>query len=93
MEAIDWDTFEPTLLIDELRQHLGGPDGEKMVWAFEQAVRIARVDEGLLDYVLAAVVCLIARVNDCSPRTVLELFFRRSVPDQEWRDRYLPLFD
>src|SRR6266516_4529575 len=63
------------LLVEELRQHVGGPDGEKMIWAFQQAVRIARVDEGLLDYVLAAVVCLIARVNDCSPRTVLELFF------------------
>jgi hypothetical protein len=64
-----------------------------MVWAFEQAVRAARIDEGLLDYLLAATVCLLARVNHCSPRHVLELFFRRSIGDEEWRQRYLPLFD
>jgi hypothetical protein len=93
MSTIDWDAFEPELLVEELHRQIDSPDAEKMVWAFEQAVRIARVDEGLLDHVLAAVVCLVARVNDCSPRTVLELFFRRAVPDQEWRDRYLPLFD
>ena len=35
METIDWDTFEPILLVEELRQHVGGPDGEKMIWAFQ----------------------------------------------------------
>jgi hypothetical protein len=91
--TIDWDRFEAGALVDELRERVGGADGEKMIWAFEEAVRVARIDEHLLDYMLAAVVCLLARVNDSSPRTVLELFFRRSVPDQEWRDRYAPLFD
>ena len=71
---------------------MGGPDGEKMIWAFEQAIRIARIDPDLLEYMLAAVVCLLARSNDGSPRAVLEDFFRRSITDEEWRDRYIALF-
>jgi hypothetical protein len=35
---------------------------------------------------------LLARLDDCSPRDVLEAFFRRSIPDDEWRARYLPFF-
>ncbi len=74
-----------------VRETQSPADGEKMIWAFEQALGIARIDEGLLDYVLVAVVCLIARVTAESPRTVLETYFRRSVGDDEWRLRYLPL--
>jgi hypothetical protein len=92
MSAIDWSAFDSDRLVDEIRAGRDRPDGEKTVWAFEQALQAARVDEGLLEYVLVAVVCLLARVWECSPRTVLETFFRRSVPDDVWRERYLPLF-
>jgi hypothetical protein len=92
MPTVDWRDFEPTELVEELRRH-GGADGEKMIWAFEQAIRAARIDESLLDYLLAATLCLLARVNDCSPRHVLELYFRRTISDEEWQRRYLPLFD
>jgi len=93
MATVDWSGFEAHELVEELRQRVGGADGEKMIWAFEQAIRVARIDEGLLDYLLAATVCLVARVNHASPRAVLEQFFRRSISDEEWRQRYLPLFD
>ncbi|HET7857348.1 MAG TPA: hypothetical protein VFL41_12905 [Gaiellaceae bacterium] len=93
MSDLDWDGFEIEELAGELRRHAPGPDAEKMIYAFEEAVRIARVDEELLSYVLAAVTCLIARMDDVTPRDVLEAFFRRSITDQEWRDRYLSLFD
>jgi hypothetical protein len=92
MASIDWDTFQTAELFRALRG-ARGPDGEKMVWAFEEALRVARVDEALLDYLLAAVACLLARVNDCAPRDVLEAFFRRSISNAEWRERYLPLLD
>jgi hypothetical protein len=92
MTDMDWDRLELDDLVRELRENVGGPDGEKMIWAFEQAIRVARIDPELLEYMLAAVVCLLARSSDDSPRAVLEDFFRRSITDQEWRERYLPLF-
>jgi hypothetical protein len=92
MTDMDWDRLELDDLVRELRENVGGPDGEKMIWAFEQAIRVARIDPELLEYMLAAVVCLLARSSDDSPRAVLENFFRRSITDQEWRERYLPLF-
>jgi hypothetical protein len=90
--TVDWDNLDLEKLVRELRENVGGPDGEKMVWAFEQALGVARIDPDLLDYVLAAVVCLLARSNDETPRSVLEAFFRRSISDGEWRDRYVELF-
>ena len=92
MAAVDWDNLELEKLVRELRENVGGPDGEKMVWAFEQALSVARIDPGLLDYVLAAVVCLLAHSTDETPRAVLEAFFRRSISDREWRERYVELF-
>jgi hypothetical protein len=92
MTDMDWDRLEFDDLVRELRENVGGPDGEKMIWAFEQATRVARIDPELLEYMLAAVVCLLARSSDDSPRAVLEDFFRRSITDREWRERYLPLF-
>jgi hypothetical protein len=90
--TVDWDNLDLEKLVRELRENVGGPDGEKMVWAFEQALGVARIDPDLLDYVLAAVVCLLARWNDETPRSVLEAFFRRSISDREWRERYVELF-
>jgi hypothetical protein len=92
VSAVDWNSFELTPLADVVRESAGGPDGERMIWAFEEAVRVARMDPELLSYLLAALTCLVARTEGCSPRDVLESFFRRSIPDEEWRGRYLPLF-
>ena len=89
---MDWEKFDLSRLADELRTSSPGPDAEKMVWGFERALQVARLDPDLLDYVLAAAVCLVARRDECSPRDVLETFFRRSIPDHVWRSRYLPLF-
>ena len=62
-----------------------------MIWAFEQALGVARIDPGLLEYVLAAVVCLLA-ARRISRRAVLEAFGRRSISDREWCERYVDLF-
>jgi hypothetical protein len=76
----------------ELRASLPAQEAERMLWAFEQAAPVARDDEERLGYLLAAVACLVARHQESSPRDVFEGFFRRSVPDEVWRERYLPLF-
>jgi hypothetical protein len=89
---VDWDEFDLGPLAEELRESVGGPDGEKMVWAFEQALGVARIDPDLLNYLLAAAACLLAHSSDASPRDVLESFARRSIPESEWRDRYARLF-
>jgi hypothetical protein len=88
---MDWDRFDLEPLAEQIRLSRDGPDGERTIWALEQALDAARIDEQLLEYLLTASVCLLARVADCSPRTVLEEFFRRSVPDEVWRERFLPL--
>jgi hypothetical protein len=89
---IDWDTFDLEPLALELRSTLSPPDAERMIWAFERALAVARVDGELVECLLAASICLAASRNGSSPRAVLESFFRRSVPDEIWRERYLPLF-
>lgn len=89
---LDWDGFDLTRLAGMLRETAPRADAEKMIWAFERALPVAQLDAELLDYLLAAVVCLVARSRECSPRDVLETFFRRSVPDEIWQARYLPLF-
>jgi hypothetical protein len=92
MSEIDWHELDLSALARELRATLPAAEAEKMVWAFEQALAAARVDADLLRYLLAAVASLHARAEDSSPRTVFETFFRRSVSDEEWRDRYADLF-
>jgi hypothetical protein len=92
MPAYDWETFDFEKLAAELRANPGGAEGERMIWAFEEALRIARGGDDLLPHFLAATACLLARAEETTPRTVLEGFFRRSASDDAWRDRYLPLF-
>jgi hypothetical protein len=92
MAAYNWETFEIEKLAAELREDPGGAEAERMIWAFEEALRIARGGEDLLPHFLAATTCLLARAEQTTPRTVLEGFFRRSASDDAWRDRYLPLF-
>jgi hypothetical protein len=91
MNPLDWDHFDLAPLAEEVRASAPRPDAEKMIWGLERALQVARIDPELLDYLLAAAVCLVARRSGCSPRDVLESFFRRSVPDEVWRGRYLPL--
>lgn len=91
MPVVDWETFDLEPLAAELRAKLPAPDAEKMVWAFEEALHVARVDDGLLEHLIAAAVCLRASSEDETPRTILEQLFRRSVSDGEWRDEYAHL--
>jgi hypothetical protein len=88
---MDWDAVDLGVLSEHIRDRFVGHDAEKMIWAFERALDAARIDEHLLDYLLVAVVCLVAHAQGDTPRTVLEQVFRRSVSDDEWRDRYAPL--
>jgi hypothetical protein len=85
---LDWHELDLETLTRELRSTLPPAEAEKMVWAFERALAAARIDGDLLRYLLAAAASLLARAEDSSPRTVFENFFRRSVSDDEWRERY-----
>jgi hypothetical protein len=88
---LDWHDLRLDALADELRATLPPAEAEKMLWAFEQVLAVARIDADLLRYHLAAVASLLARAEGSSPRAVFEAFFRRSVSDDEWRDRYASL--
>jgi hypothetical protein len=90
---VDWSKLDLEALLDELRAANGDDDARRMIRAFEELLRLVRFDPELLPSLLAAAVALSAVVEESSPRTVLEQWFRRSVPDDEWRERYLPLFD
>jgi hypothetical protein len=91
MPRVDWHELDLETLARELRATLPPAEAEKMVWAFEQALGVARIDGDLLRYLLAATASLIARVEESTPRAVFEAFFRRSVSDDEWRERYAGL--
>jgi hypothetical protein len=88
MHEPNWHELDLNALREELRRTLPAPEAEKMIWAFEQALSVARIDGDLLRYLLAATASLVARGEESSPRDVFESFFRRSVSDEEWRDRY-----
>lgn len=92
MSGIDWHELDLATLEHELRATLPPAEAEKMVWAFEEALSVARIDDDLLRYLLAAVASLLAKADDSSPRSVFETFFRRSVSDDEWHERYAGLF-
>lgn len=89
---MDWDNVDPSALFERVREGSLGPDAERTIWAFERALAAARVDAHLLDYLLVASACLIAHAEQVTPRTVFEQYFRRAVADDDWRDRYAPLF-
>jgi Ser/Thr protein kinase RdoA (MazF antagonist) len=90
--AMDWTHLDLRELADELHATNAPADAERLVRAFEEVLRLVRVDLELLPSLLAAAVSLSACVEDSSPRTVLEQWFRRSVPDDVWHERYRPLF-
>ena len=91
MEQPNWSDLDLEALEMELRNTLPGPEAEKMVWAFERALAVARIDGDLLRHLLAATASLLAAAEASTPRTVFEAYFRRSVSDDEWRDRYANL--
>ena len=91
MQQPNWDELDLDALTEELRNALPAAEGEKMVWAFEQALGVARIDGDLLRYLLAATASLLAAAEASTPRAVFEAYFRRSVSDEEWRDRYAEL--
>ena len=61
--VVDWDELDIGRLASQIRCERPGPDAEKTIWAFEEALRIARLDPELLHYVLVAVSCCLARAN------------------------------
>lgn len=87
-----WESFDPETLYEAI--HARGPsdDAARMVWAFERAIAVARLDPELLRHLLVACVCLVAHEEGTTPRAALEQLFRRSVSDAEWRERFEPLF-
>jgi hypothetical protein len=89
---MDWAEVDLDGLLDELYASNNAADAERMIRAFEEVLSLVRVDRELLPSLLAAAVSLLAYVEESSPRSVLEQWFRRSVPDDVWRERYLPLF-
>jgi hypothetical protein len=88
---LDWHDMNLDALAEDLRATLPPAEAEKMLWAFEQVLAVARIDADLLRYHLAAVASLLALGEGSSPRAVFEAFFRRSVSDEEWHDRYAVL--
>ena len=88
---MNWDEVEPERLFEAIRSRGEPGDAERTVWAFERALVVARLDPDLLRHLLVATVCLVAYEDGTSPRAVLEQFFRRSVSDAEWRERFEPL--
>jgi len=89
---MDWLRVDFEGLVDELHATNAPADAERMVRAFEELLQLVRVERELLPSLLAAAVSLTASVEGSSPRTVLEQWFRRSVTDEVWRERYRPLF-
>jgi hypothetical protein len=87
----NWHELGLEELHEELKKTLSAPEAEKMIFAFEQALAVARIDGELLRYLLAAAASLVARAEESSPRAVFEAYFRRSVSDEEWRDRFARL--
>jgi hypothetical protein len=87
----DWNDVSLETLAEELRSSLPAAEAEKMLRAFEQLLAVARIDDHLLQYHLAAAAALVARAEGSTPRAVFEAFFRRSVSDDEWRARYAAL--
>jgi len=90
---VDWNAFTLERVAAELRDQLSASEAERMVYAFEWALRVARVDSELLPDLLAATACLLARSEATTPRGVMETYFRRAVADAVWRERYKPLFE
>src|SRR5947208_12787546 len=91
LRRVKWDDLDTMPLFESIRSERPGADAERTVWAFERALEVARIDPELLEHLLVACVCLVAREQRTTPRTVLEHTFRRAVGDRDWRERFAPL--
>jgi hypothetical protein len=89
---VNWNLVDPEPLFDSIRARGPSSDAERSVWAFERALAVARIDGELLRHLLVACVCLVAKDEGVTPRSVLERLLHRAVSDDEWRDEYAPLF-
>jgi hypothetical protein len=88
---MEWDQIDASALFDSIRERGPAPDAERTVWAFERALAAGQIDPNLVEHLLVACVSLLAYERGSTPRTVLELLFRRAVDDDEWRTRFVPL--
>ena len=70
---VNWDAFTLERVAAELRDELSAPEAERMVYAFESALRIARVDPELLPHLLAATTCLLAHSEATTPSIIIPL--------------------
>jgi hypothetical protein len=89
---VDWSAFDPEELFEAISERGPAGDAARTAWAFERSLAVARLDPALLRHLLVASVCLVAYEEGTTPRMVLEQLFRRSVSDEEWRERFEPLF-
>ena len=87
MQQPNWDELDLEALEQKLRNTLPPAEAEKMIWC-SRAPSVARVDGDLLRYLLGVVASLVDARTTPTPRAVFEAYFRRSVTDEEWRDRY-----
>jgi hypothetical protein len=90
---MDWHGFDLGGLAERLRDDRNPADAERTLWAFERVLEIARGDSELLEYVLVAAVCMVARAGETTPRHVLEAYFRRAPSDERWNEALRPLLD
>ena len=90
---MDWHSVDLGELARRLHDERSAADAERTLWAFERVLEIARGDAELLEYVLTAAICMVARSDDTTPRHVLETWFRRSPSDERWNGEIRPLLD
>jgi hypothetical protein len=88
---VSWHDLDLSLLFSHIRETEPRAEAEKMIWAFDRALEVARTDGQLLEHLLVATSCLIARKQDCTPRDVFDQYFRRSLSDERWRTHYAAL--
>jgi hypothetical protein len=88
---MNWHDIDPDPLFETIRAEAPAADAERMVWAMERILAGARIDGMLLDHLAVAAVCALAYRDQTTPRTTLELLFRRSIADEHWQSEYASL--
>ena len=88
---INWELVDLEPLRAELRETLPGPEAERMIYAFDEAIRWPESTRICSTACSPPQCASVPSPTARTPRHVLEDFFRRSVSDEEWRGRYLEL--
>ena len=86
-----WDDLDLEPLFDEIRADASPAEAERLIWAIERVRDAAALEEGMIDYLLVAAVCLEAVRRGLTPRQVLDRNVRSAIPDEVWLRRYAPL--